>query len=169
MGDLYTVNVGGWVKTKSRRKSAEDMARGREKKDREDPEWRKRCHVSPEWSAEDRQEQSRKMKEVWTKPELDALKEKARERAIKLRAEGKLGTGTIAKREADRERMSTLWRYVISHRKIFQPEAVAQREQRNREIAHAFYVRGMRAKEIAQQFALEVSFVYRIIRETPLV
>jgi hypothetical protein len=166
--DLYTIQLGNYVRIKSRKKAAEDMARGRAEKDRTDPSWRSRCHVSAEWSAADREEQSRKLKELWTKPEFDELKEAARQRALRLRAEGKL-VGTQANHEHHAQRMRTQWRHVMSFRKAFTPEAIAAREQRNLDIVRAYYLEGMKPRDISTKFSLEISRVYKVIRETPLV
>lgn len=163
--DQYIMQLGGFLRVRSRSKAAEDMGRGRAKKDREDPDWRKRCHVSPEWSVEDRQEQSAKMKALWAS---DEYAERRAAAAARLKAAHR---EPMADETRDKHRDRMLLggaKAAVSKRKIMQPEAVAAREERDAMIVRNYFVGKMKATEIAKLYNLEISWVYRILRNVPM-
>lgn len=164
--DQYVLQLGNFLRIRSRSKAAEDMGRGRAQKDREDPDWRKRCHVSPEWSVEDRRELSAKVKAAWAKPEMAAKREAAKQRLLAWR---KTHTQSDHAREVTRDRMLMGGaKEAVAARKIMQPEKVAERTLRDATMAEQYYTRGMRVEDIAKLHGLEISYAYRIIRKTPL-
>lgn len=163
--DQYIMQLGGFLRVRSRSKAAEDMGRGRAKKDREDPDWRKRCHVSPEWSVEDRQEQSAKMKALWASPEYAERRAAA---TVRLKAAHR---EPMADEIRDKHRNRMLMggaKKAQASRKIMSDEMIADRESRNAQIVRSYYHGKLKATEIAKIYELEISWVYRILRTVDL-
>ena len=163
--DQYVLQHGGFLRIRSRSKAAEDMGRGRAKKDREDPNWRKRCHVSAEWSQEDRLEQSAKMKALWASDEYAERREAARQRLNAAR--GKEITDATRDKHRNRMLMGGAKKAQAS-RKIMSDEMIADRESRNAQIVRSYYHGKLKANEIARIYELEISWVYRILRTVDL-
>jgi hypothetical protein len=164
--DQYVIQLGNYLRIRSRSKAAEDMGRGRAQKDIVDPDWRKRCHVSPEWSVEDRKELSEKVKAAWARPEMAEKREAARQRLLAWR---NTHTQSDHARDVTSQRMLMGGsRDAVAARKIMRPEKIAERKERDAAMAEAYYVRGMRVEDIAKLYGLEISYAYAIIRKTPI-
>ena len=159
--DQYLIKWGDKTKVMSRTASRDRLKAGREKKDRDDPGWRTRCHRSAEWSPENRQEQSAKMKALWNSPEYADQRAAA---AARLKA-ANIPPMTDKTREAHRDRMLMGGaRKALAGRKIMSQEAIEERESRNAQIVRNYYGGKMKATEIAKLYKLDISHVYKIIR-----
>ena len=163
--DEYLIKWGDKTKVMSRTASRDRLKAGRDKKDREDPGWRTRCHRSAEWSVEDRQEQSAKMKALWASPEY---KERRAAAVARLQA-ANIPPMTDETREAHRNRMLMGGAHkALAGRKIMSQEAIEEREERNAAIVRNYYRGKMKAVDIAKLYGLDLSHVYKIIREVEL-
>jgi hypothetical protein len=163
--DQYVIKWGDKTKVMSRSASKERLHAGQKKKDREDPGWRKRCHKSAEWSDEDRKQFGELMKKNWNSPEYAHLRQAAAERIKRIAFTPR----SQEQREAHSMRMLMGGsKKAVSARKIMQPEAVAEREERNASIVRNYYRGKMKATDIAKLYKLDLSHVYKIIREVEL-
>jgi hypothetical protein len=152
----------------SRSESRARLKAGYERKCREEPGWQKkaRAKAAVQWSAEDRKELSEKVKEAWARPEMAEKKAAATERLLKWRANHK---NSIEHRKASSDRMLMGGaRDAVAARKIMQPEKIAERKVRNLAMAEAYYLRGERVVDIAKRHGLDISYVYAVIRKTPI-
>ncbi len=166
--DQYILNIGSWTRVMSRSESRARLKAGYDRKCREEPGWQKeaRAKVEIHWSVEDRLEQSARSKAIWARPEMAAKKAAARERILKWRAEHKQSDHA---REVTSQRMLMGGaRDAVAARKIMQKEAVAARRERDAMIVRNYYMGGMKVGDIAKLYGLEISWVYRILRNVPM-
>ncbi len=162
--DEYILNIGSWTRVMSRSESRARLKKGYEKKCREEPGWQKiaRAKADIQWSVEDRLEQSAKMKALWASDEYAERREAARQRLNAARANR---VASEHAREVTSQRMLLGGaRDAVKARKIMQPEAVAERTERDANIVRNYYAGKMKATEIAKLYNLEISWVYRILR-----
>jgi hypothetical protein len=166
--DEYILEIGSWTRVMSRSESRARLKAGYEKKSREEPGWQKiaRSKVEIEWSVEDRKEQSERSKAVWQRPEMEQKKAAARERLLAWRAQHK---NSQEHRDATSERMLLGGsKKAVAARQIMQKEAVAARRERDANIVRNYYMGGMKVGDIAKLYGLEISWVYRILRNVPM-
>jgi hypothetical protein len=164
--DQYLFELGKYTRVMSRKKSAADMGRGRAERDRTDPGWRSRVHVSAQWSLEDRQQQRERSIAAWARPEMESKKQAARERLQAWRSQN---PNSEYAREVTSERMLQGGaKAAVAARKIMAPEKVAEREERDAMIVRNYYLGKMPVPEIAKLYGLDWSYVYRILRKTQL-
>ncbi|CAN1518818.1 hypothetical protein MCERE10_01802 [Burkholderiaceae bacterium] len=165
--DQYVVQIGDWVRIKSRSESRARLKAGYEKKCREEPGWQKeaRARVDIQWSQEDRLEQSAKMKALWASPEY---KERRAAAVARLQA-ANIPPMTDETRDMHRNRMLMGGAAKAqASRKIMSQEAIEEREERNAAIVRNYYRGKMKATAIAELYGLDLSHVYKIIREVEL-
>ncbi len=166
--DQYILQIGSWIRIMSRSESRARLKAGYDRKCREEPGWQKeaRAKVDIQWSVEDRLEQSERMKALWASDEYAERREAARKRLAAANAGRPASEHT---REVSRERMLTGgWKKAVSARKIMQKEAVAARRERDAMIVRNYYMGGMKVGDIAKLYGLEISWVYRILRNVPM-
>ncbi len=166
--DQYILNIGSWTRVMSRSESRARLKAGYDRKCRESPGWQKeaRAKVESHWSVEDRLEQSARSKAIWARPEMEQKKAAARERILKWRAQHK---NSVEHREATSERMLMGGaKAAVAARKIMQAHAVAERKERDAMIVRNYYMGGMKVGDIAKLYGLEISWVYRILRNVPM-
>ncbi len=166
--DQYTLQIGSWIRIMSRSESRARLKAGYERKCREEPGWQKeaRAKVESHWSVEDRLEQSARSKAIWARPEMEAKREAARQRMIARR-----GTLVVSDhvREATSQRMLMGGaKAALAGRQIMQAQAVAARRERDAMIVRNYYMANMKVGDIAKLYGLEISWVYRILRNVPM-
>jgi Mor family transcriptional regulator len=165
--DQYILQIGSWTRVMSRSESRARLKAGYEKRCREEPGWQKevRATVDIQWSQEDRQEQSAKMKALWASPEYSERRAAA---VARLQA-ANIPPMTDKTRDMHRNRMLMGGAHkALAARKIMTPEAIAEREERNASIVRNYYRGKMKATAIAKLYGLDLSHVYKIIREVEL-